>query len=113
MFRLIFGKHPRRGFVNVFIRSSKKREHDVDRVGNAEFVHKSADFSVSGNGDIFKFFVNGFGHAGSFHQATEVFFAHRDRSLDEVAVYVGEIAVDFIGHKLPADKSVVIERHIV
>ena len=47
---------------------------------------------------------------GSGHLAVEIALQHGERSIDEVPQVIGEVGVESIGHRLPADLAVPVER---
>ena len=110
--RLVLRKRPWHRFVYVFVGSAEHVENIRHGVGNAVAFHFFRDFGVKRNGSLLELVVHGFVRLAVGNHAVEILFAHRYRSAYEVAVHVGEFSVDRFGHEIPADQSVVIERHL-
>ena len=105
-------KHPRHGFVYILVGTAQKREYVNECVRGAVFVHIAEHPVASLFGKRFEFVVDGLANALIAHDAAEILVGHCDCALHEVAVNVDKFAIDSVHNDIPADNTVIVERHL-
>ena len=107
----LLGEHPGRGLLDVLIAAIDRLPDQVEGRRKIHGFHvfvETADGALEGGPQLLvqRHHVAVRGR----HFAVEVALQHRQRPVDKVSEVVGQVGIEPVGHRLPADVTITVER---
>ena len=112
---LILCKLPRLCLIDILIASLEEIEYLCQRIRNMKSVHVLLDLADSSCHMSVQVIIDALivANAPVLGNATEIFVAHGDCTVHEIAHCIGKLGVHALDHQLPGDDAVIFKRHLV
>ena len=112
---LILCKLPRLCLIDIFVASLEEIEYLCQRIRNMKSFHVLLDLADSSCHMSVKVIIDALivANAPVLGNASEIFVAHGDCTVHEIAHCIGKLGVHALDHQLPGDDAVIFKRHLV
>ena len=113
LLRLVLGQNPGLRLVDILVAALEEGENFRHGVRHAQVLHLRRRLRVRSGDHRLQVLIHGLRRALIADHAAEILVAHGNGAVHQIAQGVGQIGIDPVCQKLPADHAVVFKGHLM